>query len=100
MLMLVAGFVLPLLRSQLGLELAEALYLVASVLHDQSCNDDTALSCGSLPSHTACKHYELAPLFVMVAAAKLTQRLVLELAMPHIDHGSMLMLHTCLAAKH
>jgi len=47
--MLVAGFVLPLLRSQLSLELAEALHLIASVLQEH---------CGSLPSHTTRTQYD------------------------------------------
>ncbi|KAA6418371.1 MAG: hypothetical protein FRX49_11627 [Trebouxia sp. A1-2] len=38
MLMLVARFGLPLLRPQFSLELAEALNLVASVLHEHSSN--------------------------------------------------------------
>ena len=58
MLMLVAGFVLPLLRSQLSLELAEALHLVASVLHMHSPTVQLAFSCDLPSSQTTRMQYD------------------------------------------
>jgi len=101
MFMLVAGFVLPLLRSQLGLELAEALNLVGSVLHGHSYNVGVAVSCGSLPSHAACKHHNwhlCLPWWQLQNSRIDGQRLVLKLAIAQTDDGSIIMLHTRLVA--